>query len=162
MSETGDTQRAVSRRSVAKAAAWSVPAIAIAAAVPAHAASNAAVASVVGICVGRSRTASFTIGVAHIPLGQQISIVLTMTGGSFVATPDFTHSGTGTAVDPYIVNGNDGPFQGLIGVTFTLPQSGLGTVTATVSGVSPFMLTGVTSATVTKRRDGNSSNYPCV
>jgi hypothetical protein len=162
-SSHGRASAVIRRRTVAKAAAWSVPTITVAAATPAYAASNASVASVVGVCAGRSRTASFTVSVTNIPDGEQIQVSLSTTSGSFTAQLSFVPAaGAGTPADPYIITGTGSPFQGVIGVTFTLPQNGQATITATVAGVDPFTLTGDTSASVTKRRDGNSSNYPCV
>lgn len=159
----------ISRRSIARAAAWSVPAIAIAAAVPAHAASGSALANVVGICAGRSPSETFTVTIANIPLGEtvQISLAKSTIFGSFTADlPGYTHTGAGTASNPYVfvIDGTGTPFQGTIEVTVSidhLPGNPPMTITTTVAGVDGFTPTGITSASVTKHRDGNSSNYPC-
>jgi hypothetical protein len=145
----------ISRRTVAKAAVWSIPVIALATPAPALAASTDVAVTVTARCVA-GPNGSFSFSTAPVPIGEQLVITLTRTGGgAFSATPDFVHTGS----NPFIVEGTGGPFIGQIAVSFTLPQNGVGTVTAVVTGSAGAPVSGVTSRFVTQRRDGNSNNY---
>jgi len=168
MAQSG-TDRVLSRRTVAKAAAWAVPVIAVAAAVPEAAASvppeggagATGNVSVQGSCSGSGSTGTITISIGPFPLTAKVAITLGHSGGgSFTATPGFPiESGTGTALDPYIVAAPGGPFVGVISIHFTLGTNQQGTVSATVAPVAPYSVVGDLTGYVTKRRDGNSSNY---
>ncbi|GAA1469634.1 hypothetical protein [Microbacterium thalassium] len=163
------TDRSVSRRTVTKAAAWAVPVIAVAAAVPEATASETPTGgagatgnvSVQGSCNGTGSTGTITVTLGPFPLTAQVAITLTHTGGgSFTATPGFPiNSGTGTAADPYIVDAPGGPFAGVISIAFQLGHNQTGTVSASVAPIAPYTITGDLTGYVTKRRDGNSSNY---
>lgn len=149
------TPTGISRRSLTKAAAWSVPVIVFASPVPAFAASTDVTVSVTAQCrPGPNGVFAFTT--QPIPVGEQLTITLAHTGaGTFTATPDFPHSGS----NPFVVNGTGAPFAGQIAIGFTLPQNGVATVTATVTGSAGAPVVGDASAFVTQRRDGNSQNY---
>ncbi|WES65201.1 hypothetical protein P0L94_03800 [Microbacter sp. GSS18] len=168
-SEKHGADRVVGRRTVAKAAAWAVPVIAVAAAVPEAAASvppeggagATGNVSVQGSCNGSGVTGTITVSIGPFPLTAKVAITLTHSGGgSFTATPGFpVESGSGTVADPYIVAAPGGPFVGVISVHFTLGTNQQGTVNATVAAVAPYSVVGDLTGYITKRRDGNSSNY---
>nr|WP_240898083.1 hypothetical protein [Agromyces luteolus] len=162
---TGTTgnEPGISRRAVAKAAAWSVPAILVAAPAPAYAASGGGapggvtLASVVGSC-GTGPTGTISVTLPNLPVGSLIQISLTHSGqGGFGATPNFTPtSQSGTT---YVITGAGANFTGQFGITFSLGTNQQGTVTATVTAISGVTVEGDATGFVTKRRDGNSSNY---
>lgn len=160
--------RMISRRTVAKAAAWSVPVIGVAAVVPAAAASvdpgggagAIGTMSVVGACGGGGAMGAITISLGPFPVGAQIRVTLAHSGGGgFTATPLFVYEGTGNG--PYIITspGGSAIYQGVIDIAFTLGPNEQGTVTASVEAVASYTITGDTTGFVTKRRDGHSSNY---
>lgn len=160
---TADT-RGPSRRAVAKAAAWSVPVILVAAPAPAYAASGGGapggvtIASVVGSCAGTGATGTISVTLPNLPVGSIIQIELTHSGqGGFTATPNFTPtSQTGTT---YTVTGAGATFTGQFSIHFTLGNNQQGTVTATVTAISGVTVQGDNTGFVTKRRDGGSQNY---
>jgi|EndMetStandDraft_5_1072996.scaffolds.fasta_scaffold483163_2 hypothetical protein len=143
----------ISRRTLTKAAAWSIPVIALAAPAPAFAASTDVPVTVTAQCLP-GPNGGFAIATAPIPVGEQVTITLTHSGaGTFTATPNFPHTGS----NPFIVTGTGAAFSGQISVNFTLSQNGTGTVTAVVTGSGG--VSGDSSSFVTQRRDGNSQNY---
>ncbi|GAA3627091.1 hypothetical protein GCM10022200_06840 [Microbacterium awajiense] len=145
-----------------RAAAWSVPAIAVAAAVPAYAASGAA-----GSITGRCRSgvlADFDVVVTQADLGTSIQIVLQHSGdGSFgVTAPNGWVLANATASSyTYIAPTLNGALSGTVVANYNLGQNGVATVTATISALSGTPLAGDLSAAVSKRRNGNSDNYMC-
>ncbi|WP_353828776.1 hypothetical protein [Agromyces sp. SYSU T0242] len=152
------------RRTVAKAAAWSVPAILVAAPAPAYAASGpgapggVSVASVLGSCNGSGVTGRITVTLPNLPVGSVVQITLAHSGqGGFSAAPDFTP--TSQSGNTYLVTGAGATFVGTFTITFSLGTNQQGTVTANVAAVSGVTIEGDTTGFVTKRRDGNSSNY---
>lgn len=152
---TAQRSGSISRRSLTKAAVWSVPVIVFASPVPAFAASTDVTVTVTAQCVP-GPNGGFAFSTQPIPVGEQLTITLTHTGaGTFTATPDFAHSGT----NPFVVTGTGAPFTGQIAVRFTLPQNGVATVTAVVTGSAGAPVVGDNSSFVTQRRDGNSQNY---
>ncbi|WP_401000323.1 hypothetical protein [Agromyces sp. GXQ0307] len=152
----------ISRRSLATATAWSVPAILVATPAPAYAASSdvreLSRASVVGSCSGSGPTGTITVTLDDLPAGSLVQIALTHSGqGGFTATPNFTPtSQSGTT---YTVTGTGTTFTGQIALSFSLGSNQQGTVTATVTAISGVTLAGDTTGFVTKRRDGGSQNY---
>lgn len=155
LDETVGESALISRRTLTKTAAWAIPVIALAAPVPAFAASTDVAVTVTSRCVS-GPNGGFAFVSAPIPVGEQLVITLTHTGaGSFSATPNFPHTGG----NPFVVNGTGAAFTGEIAVSFSLPQNGTGTVTAVVTGSAGAPVTGDTSSYVTQRRDGNSQNY---
>ncbi|WP_353815147.1 hypothetical protein [Agromyces sp. SYSU T00266] len=160
---TGDA-RGISRRTVAKAAAWSVPAILVAAPAPAYAASGdgapggVTLASVVGSCAGTGASGTIAITLPNLPVGSLVQIALTHSGqGGFSATPNFTPtSQSGTTS---VITGAGATFTGQFTINFSLGTNQQGTVTATVTALSGVTVEGDATGFVTKRRDGNSSNY---
>ncbi|GAA2031200.1 hypothetical protein GCM10009819_13860 [Agromyces tropicus] len=155
-----DPKPGIDRRTLAKAAAWSVPAILVAAPAPAYAASPGGVssASVIGSCNGTGRTGTIQVVLPNLPLGSIVQITLQHSGqGGFSATTDFTPSSqTGST---YLIEGTGGTFSGTFTITFNLGTNQQGTVTATVAAVSGVVVEGDTTGFVTKRHDGNSGNY---
>ncbi|WP_430646897.1 hypothetical protein [Agromyces sp. GXS1127] len=153
-----------SRRAVARAAAWSVPVILMAAPAPAYAASGGGapggvtLASVVGSCSGTGPNGTITVTLPNLPVGSQVLIALTNSGqGGFSATPDFTPtSQSGTT---YVITGAGADFTGSFAIAFTLNPNQQGTVTATVTAISGVTVLGDTTGFVTKRRDGHSNSY---
>ncbi|MRX43880.1 hypothetical protein [Agromyces kandeliae] len=149
----------ISRRTVTKAAAWSVPAILIAAPAPAYAASGGTtLASVVGSCAGSGATGRIDVTLPDLPAGSQVQIVLSHSGqGGFTASPNFVPtSQNGTT---YLVTGTGATFTGQFTITFSLGKDQTGTVTATVTAITGVIVDGDNVGFVTKRRDGNSQNY---
>ncbi|GLI27666.1 hypothetical protein ARHIZOSPH14_19080 [Agromyces rhizosphaerae] len=141
-----------------------MPAIAVAVSAPAYAASGGSGAPtrpvVVSAACGSRNTGTFRIDVGTFAAGEQIQITLTHTGsGSFSATPQFTHTGSGNG--PYVITGTGADFDGIIDVAFSLGQNGTGTVSIVVAGQNGLTLTGDLTSAITKRRDGNSNNYMC-
>lgn len=159
MNETSEPRSTArpSRRTIARGAAWSVPVVAVTAAAPAFAASGGT-ATVQGSCSGTSRTASITVDVTGTSAG---SVIVTFTGtGTFAVSAPAGTTSCGT--NCYVVPVVNGTASATFGVTFTIGQSGQETVTATVSSSGGQVISGDTTGSVTKRRDGNSGNYPCV
>lgn len=152
--------RGLTRRNLAKATAWSIPAILIAAPAPAYAASPGGTteASVTGSCNGSGATGTITVILPNLPVGSVVQIVLSHSGGGgFTATPDFTP--TSQTGNTYLVTGDGTTFMGTFTIAFSLGTNQQGTVSAVVSAVSGVAVEGDTAGFVTKRRDGNSSNY---
>ncbi|GAA1058805.1 hypothetical protein [Agromyces bracchium] len=157
--EPNGDARGMSRRSLAKAAAWSVPAVLVAAPAPAYAASaGTSSASVVGSCAGSGATGTISVTLPNLPVGSVVQIVLSHSGqGGFTATPNFTPtSQSGTT---YTITGTGTTFVGEFSINFNLGNNQHGTVTATVTAVSGVAIEGDTAGFVTKRRDGGSQNY---
>lgn len=145
----------VSRRTVVKGAAWAVPAITVATAVPALAASgdypvpgdNCKDASVTSnlafrlYIVGATSTITFTSSspVSNIwPTPSAVKFYacgVTLTNGTYVeadgvGTFTFTVTNLGTATYPYVVIGNSG-----------VTNSGTQTITANQTDQSPWLIT---------------------
>lgn len=141
MSEASEAEvSGVSRRTLMRTAAWAVPVIAVAAPLPAYAASAASDISVTEFCGGTTApTGRFEITIAPLPSGALIRIALSHSGiGSFSATPDFAFTGSQTEL---FVVGDGSNFAGSIDVTFTglvgIPsQAALLVIVTAVSGVT--------------------------
>ncbi|WP_438853287.1 hypothetical protein [Agromyces sp. M3QZ16-3] len=157
--ETTGAGPGISRRTVAKAAAWSVPAILVAAPVPAYAASaGTSTAAVVGSCAGSGSTGTISVSLPDLPLGSTVEITLSHSGqGGFTATPNFVP--TSQVGNTYTITGGGATFTGQFAINFSLSNNQQGTVTATVSAISGVVIDGDTTGFVTKRRDGGSQNY---
>ncbi|WP_353807755.1 hypothetical protein [Agromyces sp. SYSU T00194] len=161
---TDEAATGMTRRALARTAAWSVPVVALATAVPAYAASDGGGAPTRPVIVtadcGTGANGSFRIDAGVLAVGAQIRITLSHTGsGSFSATPQFTHAGTGNG--PYIVTGTGADFDGVIDISFSLGNHGTGTVSIFVEGLDGLVLAGDTTSALTMRREGLSHVYRC-
>lgn len=95
------TEKKISRRTVAKGAAWSVPVVAVAAAAPAHAASADGNVTVSGSCVG------FTVPILNVTAGHP-KFTISATGVALPAGSTLTLStGTIAAADVQLAGSSD-------------------------------------------------------
>ena len=139
-----------SRRTLVTGAAWAVPAIALAAAVPEAAASEAGgpgappCTGVVGIsiqsaCVPavigpQQQAARFTISAQNVPVGQTLQIAISGSGAipGYSSTPSGDITGTGPI--SFFMVGTGGPMSGTIDVVAqTIPAGSDGFIQARVS-----------------------------
>lgn len=144
-----------------RGAAWSIPVIVVAAPAPAMAASGGT-GGISGAC-GAVAQGSFVLNVtgSSSPL-IQVVIVRSGAGTFAVVAPAGWTAGPVTAdTRTYFAPVVGGVAQGTATVTFTLPQNGTATATATISATSGQVISGTIMASVTKNRDGNSTNYAC-
>ncbi len=164
MEESQSREPQITRRALTRGVAWSVPAIAVAAAVPAYAASTAA-GSVIGRCLP-SALAAFDVAVMDADLGTSVQILFQRTAGtgSFGVTAPNTWVLTGATATSYtyVVPTINGALTGTATINFQL-QNNSATVTATATALSGTPLAGDLSAAVIKSRTGggSSNNYTC-
>lgn len=163
MFEQSSRSQGPTRRTITKVAAWAVPAILIAAPVPAFAASGVA-GNVAARCESGAFGA-FDISVTGAGAGAIVQIVFAWTAGdgSFgVTAPASWGTPTATATSyTYLVPTVGGALTGTATVNFELDQNGTATVTATISATSGPALSGDLRRSLFKRRNGSSGNYQC-
>lgn len=150
---TDSTQRRITRRTIARGAAGSVPVVAVGAAAPAHAASHTVEVTTVSQCIS-SRYAYFTITATGLPSGSAIMIQIDPADTTALSL-DGTITDGGTEGLFVLTSTGGASTTGQIRVdeSFTTGQ-GTQVVTAEVMGSTSVDVTGDLTASVTFTRSG--------